>query len=702
MLLSKYHECFPQKTYKITSDDQPWITHKIKTMDRKRKREYSKHRKSDKWLLLNRNFKESVKSAKSNFYKKMVSDVMSKNTSQWYSCVKRMTSHDQEKFKNINIQEISDLSDQEQAEKLGEFFSKIPNEYDQIKNEDIKIPPIKDSEIPQSKPVQVWMILTQLKTNKSTVPGDIPAKLYKVFAAHISEPLCHVFNTSLLQGEYPRIYKFESCTPVPKKYPVIKMENMRNIAGLLTADKVLEKLLSELIISDMKDKADVAQFGNQKETSIQHYLIKMIHKIMFALDNNEKRNIFAVIANMIDWNSAFMRQCPKLGIQSFQKNGVRNSLIPLLVSYFQERHQSIKWRGINSSPRIVNGGGPQGPTLGILEYLSQSNNSADCVGPDERYKFVDDLTVLEIVNLLKIGISSFNIKNQVPNDIPQHNQYTPPENLMSQKYIDSISKWTTDQKMKINSEKTKTMLFNYTNNYQFTTRLKLNDQVLETVNETKLLGTIITSDLKWDKNTNNIIKKSYAKMELIRKLSGFGAPISDLKTIYLTYIRSQCEQSINVWHSGLTNQNEIDLERVQKVAFKIILKEKYINYENALNYLDLPTLKERRAQLCLSFARKCLGNNKMKGLFPPNNRTHTMNPRKIEPYQVLKVNTERFKNSPIIFMQNLLNTEAQRKIAQDKLWNRCLYTLSSVNFSLHYCVFAASITEINPLLLLLL
>ena len=99
--------------------------------------------------------------------------------------------------------------------------------------------------------------------------------------------------------------------------------------------------------------------------------------------------------------------------------------------------------------------------------------------------------------------------------------------------------------MKIYSEKTKTMFFNYTNNKQFRTRLKLNYEVLETLSETKLLGIIITSDLKWDKNTNYIIKKTYAKMELLRKLSGFGAPISDLKTIYLTFIRNECEQSSN-------------------------------------------------------------------------------------------------------------------------------------------------------------
>ena len=44
------------------------------------------------------------------------------------------------------------------------------------------------------------------------------------------------------------------------------------------------------------------------------------------------------------------------------------------------------------------------------------------------------------------------------------------------------------------------MIFNYTKNLQFNTRLKVNNVTLNTVNETKLLGTYITSDLKWDTN----------------------------------------------------------------------------------------------------------------------------------------------------------------------------------------------------------
>ena len=422
-------------------------------MDRRRKREYQKHRRSEKWLILNKDFKESVKCAKKDFYKNMMKDLMSKNTAHWYSSIKRMTSHDQQKYQNIIIPEINNLSDEEQAQKLSDHFSAIPNEYNQLKSEDIQIDPVNKEDIPQIKEVEVWMLLSQLKNNKSTVKGDISVRIFKEFAALIAEPLTHVYNSSLLQGLYPGIYKNEISTPIPKKYPVKNMEGMRNISGLLTADKVFEKLLSEMIISDMKMKADVAQFGNQKKTSIQHYLIKMIHKILTAVDNNSRKNIFAVVANMIDWNSAFVRQCPKLGIKSFQENGVRKSLIPLLISYFQDRFQSVKWRGIITPPKRINGGGPQGATLGILEYLSQTNNSADCVNSEERFKFVDDLTVLEIVNLLTIGLCSFNVKHQVPNDINQHNQFINPEDLKSQEYLDKISSWTDQHLMKINSKK---------------------------------------------------------------------------------------------------------------------------------------------------------------------------------------------------------------------------------------------------------
>ena len=141
--------------------------------------------------------------------------------------------------------------------------------------------------------------------------------------------------------------------------------------------------------------------------------------------------------------------------------------------------------------------------------------------------FVDVLSILEIVNLLTVGITSFNLKAQVPNYIATHNQYIPQENLISQEYLDSINKWTTKNKVLINQKKNKTIIFNFTNKHQFSTRLNLNGENVEIVQESKLLGTIIQNNLKWDSNTAHIVRRANARLVLLRKLSEFGAPTGD-------------------------------------------------------------------------------------------------------------------------------------------------------------------------------
>ena len=134
-----------------------------------------------------------------------------------------------------------------------------------------------------------------------------------------------------------------------------------------------------------------------------------------------------------------------------------------------------------------------------------------------------------------------------------------------------------------------------------------------------------------------------------------GASWDEMKNIYILFIRSLLEQSCTVWHSGLTVENKEDLKRIQKCALKIILKEKYIFYEHALETLDLECLNYRRENLCLQFAKKCLRNEKMKDLFPKNQKEHPMITRFQETYEVENAHTSRLQNSPVVYMQRLLN-----------------------------------------------
>ena len=187
----------------------------------------------------------------------------------------------------------------------------------------------------------------------------------------------------------------------------------------------------------------------------------------------------------------------------------------------------------------------------------------------------------------------------------------------------------------------------------------MNNEYLEVVEKAKLLGVIITNDLKWDDNTAELVRRSNARLALLRKVASFSSSIEDMKLIYILYIRSILEQSCVVWHSRLTVENTDDIEIIQKCALKIILGNKYKTYEQALEITDLQTLNERREQLCLSFAKKCLNNPKTKSMFQLQEKIHQMPKRKEETFLVNHANTKRLQISSIPYMQRLLNQDKQ-------------------------------------------
>ena len=166
--------------------------------------------------------------------------------------------------------------------------------------------------------------------------------------------------------------------------------------------------------------------------------------------------------------------------------------------------------------------------------------------------------------------------------------------------------------------------------------LQIDNTQIQVVDEVKLLGTIITSDLKWGKNVDEIIRRGNTRMIILRKLAEFKAKQSDMRIIYIAYIRSILEQLCVVWNFSITDENSTDIERVQKNACKIILGYQYENYESALTTLNLEDLKSRRIRLCKKFAITCLENRKTRNMFP-------------------KYRKERLKQSAIPQMQRLLN-----------------------------------------------
>ena len=199
-------------------------------------------------------------------------------------------------------------------------------------------------------------------------------------------------------------------------------------------------------------------------------IVCLVNRVLWLLDRHPDTS--AVIAASVDWSAAFDRQDPTLSIKKFIELGVRPTLVPILISYLNERKMKVKFNGSKSETLSLIGGGPQGSLIGQIMYLVQSNDNADCVSPEDRLKYIDDLSILQIVTLADL-VTNYNFSEHVASDIGIDQLYLPASSYETQQQLDSISEWTDVNLMRLNEAKSNYMIFSR-NKLNFSTRLCLN------------------------------------------------------------------------------------------------------------------------------------------------------------------------------------------------------------------------------------
>ena len=134
-----------------------------------------------------------------------------------------------------------------------------------------------------------------------------------------------------------------------------------------------------------------------------------------------------VIMAGLDWLAAFDRKDPTLAIQKIIKLGVRPSLIPLLLSYLTDRQMKVKFNGELSEFLALIGWGPQGTLLlGQQEYLVQSNDNAESIHRDDRFKYIEDPSILELICLAGL-LADYDFTQHVASDVRIDQQFLSPE-----------------------------------------------------------------------------------------------------------------------------------------------------------------------------------------------------------------------------------------------------------------------------------
>ena len=120
--------------------------------------------------------------------------------------------------------------------------------------------------------------------------------------------------------------------------------------------------------------------------------------------------------------------------------------------------------------------------------------------------------------------------------------------------------------MKLNLFKTKIISFNFTKKWTFEPKCFLDEQLIDVVQEIKLLGVTITSNSKLDSNTQELIKKT-----LVPQTTEFTeCKQNNSHKFYKLFCYSALESCAQVWAGALIKKNSHDIERVLKNAYRII------------------------------------------------------------------------------------------------------------------------------------
>ena len=156
--------------------------------------------------------------------------------------------------------------------------------------------------------------------------------------------------------------------------------------------------------------------------------------------------------NGVDWRQAFDRNDPTKNATKFIKMGLWPLLILILIDFMSSRKMQVQFNGKLSKMWDLVGGSPLGSLVGQDCYIVSSNNNTEDMDEEDLFKYINDLNLLEIVIMPNL-LQEYEYLEHVPNDIGVNDKVLPPESFQMQEKLNSISEWTEQNLMKLNTKK---------------------------------------------------------------------------------------------------------------------------------------------------------------------------------------------------------------------------------------------------------
>ena len=576
-IMNAVDQCVPNKIVSIRENDEPWFTNDIRTLCEKKLKIHTLAKRLNSvwcWNLFKRirnELTDIIRDRKEEYkleLEKRVNDKGNFGNKEWWKLVNRFSAKKGNSQSEIPPLQIGDkvyYSPQEKSQIFNEYFIKQST----IPDSDDIVPDIEvgDQIIPQLIITEslVSKIIRNLDLNKSTGPDQVHNKMLLKAVNIISQPMALLFNRSIEEGKFPKIWKTAHVTPIYKlKGDKSSCNSYRPISLLSCIGKVFERCVHGHVFHFLRtyDILTISQSGFIPQDSTTYQLLSMYDDFCKALnDKITTQCIYFDISKAFDrvWHNGLIRKLYAIG--------VRGTLLTWFKDYLTNRTQAVVIKGKTSPYLTIPSGVPQGSVLGPLLFLIYMND-----------------IVINIESIIKLFADDTSIYLSI--DEPDRRSLILNSDLLK------ITNWA--KKWKVSFNPSKTELMTICNKRDTQTRpLHFGQETLIETPEHKHLGVILQNDLKWDKHIHSIVGKIKLHTACLKSYK-YRLSRQTLETLYKSFILPHFDYSDVLW-DNCTNILKDELEKLNLEAIRTILGAvRGTSHQKLYQESGIISLKERR------------------------------------------------------------------------------------------------------------
>ncbi|XP_050692945.1 uncharacterized protein LOC126983856 [Eriocheir sinensis] len=411
---------------------------------------------------------------------------------------------------------------------------------------------------------EIKKLLGELEEGKAVGPDGVSGFMLKECRNELVGPIYDIIRCSIKTGTVPREWKRAEVVPIYKSGKKEEPLNYRPVSLTSVVCKICEKLIKEQWMRFLEHNLITNnQYGFRKGRSCVTNLLSFYSRVT---DKLQERDGW-VDCIYLDLMKAFDKvPHSRLLWKLENKGGLRGKMKCWMESYLRGREMRTVVKDTRSEWRTVESGVPQGSVLAPVLFLVCINDMPEGIN-SYMSLFADDAKLQRHIR------NSEDCKEL-------------------QEDLNKIWKWSQKWEMKFNVRKCHVMEMGKSVERPKWTYKMGGGEILKKVNEERDLGVIMQDYVQPGSHINWIFGDTY---NMVRNI-GIAFHYMDkemMKKLITAMIRPKLEYMETLWSPHM-KKHIVKLERIQRMATKMVPELEGLTYEERLKEMDLPTLEQRR------------------------------------------------------------------------------------------------------------